>query len=310
MLEYIAHENGQDIKTKLIAYGGYTLQDHLNDGIVEKTLDSVKWDFVILNEQSTLGENYLVDGVHRIRESKSFYGTVRKFVSKINRSGAFDKGYRNLGLEALSNGIDKDTLLNNRGYPIQGSGFYIKDPQFGDLVRVALEIGYNVFPYEAISDSDGREREIEQAKNIQKVIEERPDEKFLIYCGFDHVLEGNHKRWGKAMAGHLAEYAGINPFTINQVVYSEKSRTEYNNPLLKALEIKKPTALLDQQNNLYKYQRGESWTDMAVFCPNTIFENGRPNWLFENGAKAVPITSEESDISYPVMILAHKKGKI
>ncbi|MCG2461615.1 hypothetical protein K8352_12715 [Flavobacteriaceae bacterium F89] len=88
MLEYIAHENGQDLKTKLIAYGGYTLQDHLNDGTIEKTLDSLSWDFVILNEQSTLGEHFMVDGLRRVKESNSFYGTVRKFVSKINKSGA------------------------------------------------------------------------------------------------------------------------------------------------------------------------------------------------------------------------------
>ncbi|MCG2461617.1 hypothetical protein K8352_12725 [Flavobacteriaceae bacterium F89] len=174
-------------------------------------------------------------------------------------------------------------------------------------MRVALDIGYNVFPYEATNGSDGKEREIEQAKNIQKVIEERPNEKFLIYCGYDHVLEGNHKSWGKAMAGRLSEYTGINPLTINQVAFSEKSRPEYNNPLLKALEIKWPTVLLDQQNNPYKYQRGESWTDVAVFYPNTKYRNCRPNWLFENGVKSVPTELEDLDISFPVLILAYKK---
>ncbi|MDO6811309.1 SGNH/GDSL hydrolase family protein [Zobellia galactanivorans] len=88
MLEYIAHENGKEIRTKLIAFGGYTLQDHLRDGIVEKMLDSLNWDFVILNEQSTLGENYVVDGVRRVKESESFYESVRKFDSIIKKRGA------------------------------------------------------------------------------------------------------------------------------------------------------------------------------------------------------------------------------
>lgn len=88
MLEKIAHENGRELKTKLIAFGGYTLRDHLNEGIVEKALDSLNWDFVVLNEQSTFGENYVVNGLQRVRESESFYKTVREFDSLIKKQGA------------------------------------------------------------------------------------------------------------------------------------------------------------------------------------------------------------------------------
>ncbi len=88
MIEHIAHENGQDINTELIAFGGYTLQDHLIDGTVAKVLNSAHWDYVILNEQSTLGENYVVEGVQRVRESELFYNSVRKFDSIISERGA------------------------------------------------------------------------------------------------------------------------------------------------------------------------------------------------------------------------------
>jgi len=88
MLEDIAHKNGREIKTKLIAFGGYTLRDHLNEGVVKKALDSLHWDFVVLNEQSTFGENYVVNGVQRMRESESFYKTVREFDSLIKKRGA------------------------------------------------------------------------------------------------------------------------------------------------------------------------------------------------------------------------------
>lgn len=88
MLEYIAQENKRKLKTKLISFGGYTLRDHLNDKIVEKTLDSLSWDFVVLNEQSTLGENYFVNGLQRVRESESFYESVREFDSLIRKRGA------------------------------------------------------------------------------------------------------------------------------------------------------------------------------------------------------------------------------
>lgn len=88
MLEVIASKNGVNLKTKLIAYGGYSLQDHLNDGIATRVIDSLKWDFVILNEQSTLGENHIEKGVPRVKESPSFYESVEEFVTKIKANGA------------------------------------------------------------------------------------------------------------------------------------------------------------------------------------------------------------------------------
>ena len=54
-----------------------------------------------------------------------------------------------------------------------------------------------------------KRQEIEQALNIKRVIDSRPNEKFLIHCGFDHALEGIHNSWEKAMAGRLTEYTGI-----------------------------------------------------------------------------------------------------
>lgn len=140
----------------------------------------------------------------------------------------FDNGYKNLGLEALSNGEYLDSMLNERKYPINSTGYYTKDPQFGNLVREALEIGYTLFAYESIESEGGSGREIEQAEMIKKQIADRPNEKFLIHCGFAHAFEGVYKAWEKTMAGRLAEYTGINPLTIDQVAYSEKSNPKYN----------------------------------------------------------------------------------
>lgn len=221
----------------------------------------------------------------------------------------YDIGYTNLGLEALSNGNLTDTLLNVRKYPIQETGHYIRDPQFGNLVREAIEIGYNVFPYEQTTNSNGKPREIEQARNIEKVLQNKPNDKFLIHCGFDHALEGTHESWEKAMAGRLMEYTGINPLTINQVVYSEKSKPEFNHPLLKALNIKESSIVIDKENKPLKYMRGNAWTDISVFHPNTHYVNDRPNWLFENGNNNVEIKLTDIEIEFPIMVLAFKKGE-
>ena len=150
--------------------------------------------------------------------------------------------------------------------------------------------------YEQTTNSNGKPREIEQAKNIQKVIQSRPNEKFLIHSGFDHALEGKHNYWEKAMAGRLTEFTGINPLTINQVVYSEKSKPEFNHPLLKAFNIKESSIIIDKENNPLRYDRGEAWNDLAVFHPTTKYVNNRPKWLFEYGNKNISIALTEIQI--------------
>lgn len=77
----------------------------------------------------------------------------------------YKEGFRYLCLEALG---DFDPELSTRKYPIINSGGYIKEPMFGNLVRVALELGFQIVEYEDSKnsgfDSLGNNlREVEQA---------------------------------------------------------------------------------------------------------------------------------------------------
>lgn len=240
--------------------------------------------------------------------NEAHHNSYHRVFTKSLLQKLYEEGYKNLGLEALSNGENLDSTLNKRKYPIQETGHYIKDPQFGNLVRDALEIGYNLFAYDNM-DHNGKPREIAQAKNIQKEMEAKQHERFIIYSGFDHALEGKHKSWEKAMAGRLTEYTGINPLTINQVVYSERSEPKFNHPFLKAFDIKESTILIDDNKKPLKYERGKAWTDLAVLHPNTEYTEDRPAWLFENGNKKVSVNLNEIEIAYPVMVLAFKQGE-
>jgi len=269
------------------------------DSINQKYSKIKASDYII--EEAKKNQVLIINEAHHNSFHRAF---TKSLLQKL-----FDNGYKNLGLEALTNDDSLNLALNNRKYPIQETGYYIKDPQFGNLVRDALKIGYELFPYEQTTGSNGKPREIEQAKNIQKFIEQNPNEKILIHCGFDHALEGEHRSWEKAMAGRLTEYTGINPLTINQVFYSEKSKSEYNHPLLKALGIKESSVILDKKNNPLKYDRGSAWSDIAVFHPNTNYIDGRPNWLFENDNKNIAISLNDILIEFPVMVLAFKKGE-
>lgn len=268
------------------------------DSINQKYSKIKAADFIV--EQAKENQIVIINEAH--------HNSFHRLFTKLLLQKLYDNGYKNLGLEA----IFLDSNLNKRKYPIQETGYYIKDPQFGDLVRTAIQIGYNVFPYEPehIAGNTAKQREIGQAKNIQKIIDSKPNEKFLIHCGYDHALEGKlNNSWGKAMAGRLTEYTGINPLTINQVLFSEKSKPKYNHPFLKALNIKESSVLINKDNKPLRYERGDAWTDIAVFHPNTNYINDRPNWLFENGNEKNSITLNDIQIEFPVMVLAFKKDE-
>ncbi|GAB4517670.1 MAG: hypothetical protein Tsb004_28020 [Allomuricauda sp.] len=107
----------------------------------------------------------------------------RVFVTSVLKE-LFNEGFELLFLEALN---PNDTLINNRGYPTKTSGLYLKDPQFGNLVREALKIGFTIHPYESKTHEDDKEREYNQAKNIGRIVKESGDKKAVVYCGYDQL---------------------------------------------------------------------------------------------------------------------------
>ncbi|PKD19977.1 hypothetical protein APR41_14955 [Salegentibacter salinarum] len=219
----------------------------------------------------------------------------------------YQNDFRYLGLETLENGLKKDPHLNTRNYPIQASGFYTRDPTFGSMLRKALKMGYNVFPYEDTTGVNHDEREIEQAKNIKKIIDQNPDAKFLIHCGFGHVMEGVFPSGMKALAERLKEYTGIDPLTIDQVAHSEKSNPNFYSPLSRTYKVRTPSVLVNENGEAVKNRINDRWTDIAIVQPKTSYDKGRPGWLFEGKAKPVAPAIADIDLSFPLMVLAFKK---
>lgn len=265
--------------------------------------DSLKVAFTIHNAKDEIiqkSENSQI-----IIVNEAHHNSNHRLFTKSLLKELFDRGYKHLGLEALDNGNDKDSLLNERGYPIKKSGYYTNDPKFSLLIREAKKIGYNVFSYEQNIGVNNTKREIEQAKNIKKEIDKYPVDKFLIHCGFDHVLEGDYKRWGKTMTGRLKEYTGIDPLTINQTKYSEKGNKDYNHPMLKIFQIKEPSVLKDKKGSLLRYKRNETWSDIAVFHP-IITKDKKEDKRNVN----YTLDLKNIKINYPIMVLVFEKNDV
>ncbi len=214
----------------------------------------------------------------------------------------YKKGYRYLGLETL---LESDTEINNRKYPRYSSGTYSIEPQFGNLIRKAIEIGFVLFAYEA--DGNGSKREIGQARNIERQIKKDSTAKYLIYCGFAHAAEGEYKSWGKSMAGRLHEFTGINPLTINQTEFTERSEDSLANPIFQKLLLKEASVFIDEQGNSLKYSEHPEWFDIMVFHPKTITKSNRPSWIFRNNRKSVKIELNEVELDRPFLTMAFKE---
>ncbi|HRX29400.1 MAG TPA: hypothetical protein P5235_08430 [Saprospiraceae bacterium] len=218
-------------------------------------------------------------------------------------------GYRHIGFEALSRNFSMDSITEINRFPTFKQGFYIREPQFGNLLRTAFENNYRVFPYESVSVRTSREREINQAKNIQEYIEKYPDDKFVIHCGFDHAYEGEMGgSWEKAMAGRLTEFTGIDPLTIDQVRYSECSERKFENPFYQVTDNMFPSVYVNENDKVFMDLKGESRCDIAVFHPRSK-QFIRPQWLTYGDRKEVKMSFLEADIECPCLVFAYKEGE-
>ncbi|OXB08725.1 hypothetical protein B0A81_08395 [Flavobacterium plurextorum] len=217
----------------------------------------------------------------------------------------YNNGYRFLGLEALWEN------LNDKGYPVIESGFYTKESQFGNLIKEATAIGFTVFGYESTSKTrdGGKTREIEQAENIVKLMKENPDSKFLIHCGYEHIVEGTPgiKTWEKAMAGRIIEMTGINPLTIDQTNYSEKGTPILNSPYIEMVNLDYPVIMVNNENQTFNGDKDNpKKIDCCIIHPVTKYKNNRPDWLSLSNERKTVMIKKSKIKEYPALIMAYR----
>lgn len=220
-------------------------------------------------------------------------------------------GFRYMGAETLSH---EDSLLNKRKYPTLESGYYTREPQYGNLIREALQIGYRVFPYEANTAEEfasGRSREIAQARHIEKVLKQDPKAKILIYCGYSHVFDVPlESDWEKAMAGRVKEFTGIDPFTIDQQQWTELGDQAKEWSLYSLMNVKKPTVYVNANGKPYPPATTSAMTDIQVVHPRTTYVHSRPAFLFRGGQwKPYFLTKQQLSLGFPCLVLAYRAGE-
>ncbi len=84
----LAKAGGRAVETRMEAPGGWRLKDHWEKGEARKALLDGKWDFVVLQDQSTLGVNYYFEGRPRVTSVEVFKPYAEKWVAAIHETGA------------------------------------------------------------------------------------------------------------------------------------------------------------------------------------------------------------------------------
>lgn len=76
------------VETRMVAAGGATLESTWRDGKALAVLRGSRWDYVVLQEQSSLGSLF-INGRSAVNDpSRIFYPAVRKFGGEARRAGA------------------------------------------------------------------------------------------------------------------------------------------------------------------------------------------------------------------------------
>jgi hypothetical protein len=111
---------------------------------------------------------------------------------------------------------ESGSTLKSRGYPTTRTGYYTDDPRFGNLVRTAIRLGFELGGYD-LADNQFNRREEYQAATIAERFSSRPDIKMVVHAGHAHVFKHEVLNVGRYMASRLREKTGVEPFTIWQL---------------------------------------------------------------------------------------------
>ncbi len=240
--------------------------------------------------------HYIVDSAeeyHFTLINEAHYNSQHRAFTQALLRPLWEVGYRYLALEALSH---EDKNLNKRGYPLISTGYYLKDSNFGNLVREALALGYRLVPYETQNDHGGTLRDQDQASNIYEQTREKDKRgKVLIHAGYDHIYEMGGTTY-EPMGYQLKNLAKQDILTIDQeemIGFTDPTKQHsYYREATKQFEFDQPTVFLDNHDEVIADPVSSMGIDIQVYHPETRFEHGRPTWMKKAGTKQIPLATE------------------
>jgi len=324
------------------AQGGAYEKISEKDSLLFKRYTPVSASDYILEKAKT-NQIVFINEAHHNPQHRAFTSSILK--------DFYDIGYRYLGLEALY----PNKKIESEEGPVLTSGYYVREPLMADMIRMALDYGFKIFSYEGshihvqqltekykkeqaksnsnvtsinpdgtvattnynLINAEMNARDMAQAIKINKVIQENPTAKILIYAGFGHIKERKSADW-KPLAYNLNKISGINPLTIDQVRMTSRIDENLESPYYRTANISTPSIYVNQEENQpfvtleYNPSAEDFYSrfyDIQIFHPRPIYIKNRPNWLSMNGyRKAYDIEHLIKNKTCPCLVKAYILG--
>ncbi len=221
---------------------------------------------------------------HHLPQTRSLYIALIR--------GLHERGYRYLAAESFSPAVAREGFET----PDYHSGYYTMDPVFAEAVRVAVELGYELVPYDTSERGPpGKSgfRDRRQAENIQtRTFAKDPEARVLILAGRLHASERPAPDGWTPMATVLSRLTGIDPFTIYAPTMSERLTSELEDPIFRAVDargwLREPTIVFDAEGSPLG-----SDCDAYVFWPRQKLQAGRPDWMVTTLGR-IPVSLDDA----------------
>ncbi len=190
----------------------------------------------------------------------------------------YKKGFRYLAMEMLNPMPDQElTKLTPK------TGHFAAEPVAGEMIRLALELGYKLVAYEdprAIEHTP-TERDSIQALNIAQILKQDPEAKIFVYAGYGHIAKKSTTPDFIPMGMAFKKMTGIDPLTIDQTDMCEESNFAFGKAFYNAYIDKFPITVpsIPLENDEPVNVTGSSLYDLTVIHPKTIYNDSRPTWL-------------------------------
>ncbi len=242
-----------------------------------------------------------------------------------------ESGFNYLAFEGLDG---RDQELQERGYPVINTGYYAKEPVYGDLIRTALELGFEFFIYEPNEEqihkainilskkenfADEKTKKLSaknwaRALNITRLYKKDPQAKVVVFTSRGNVRKTNYNGV-QSMTDWYRKFSQITPLCIDQARMTEKCKEE-EEPLFRARNIVEPTVFMNRKKVFVQTEvdpltdRNQQYYDIQVFHPPSQYQNKRPTWLLMNGKrKAFLFNPDKHGMNYPCLLMAYQEGE-
>lgn len=243
----IADLKAEKLKFDSKDYSYFTKKDK------ESILNEVKdVDFLLINE-----------GHHR---------NFHRIFLRDNLKALYKLGFRNLFVEGVIS-FDK---INERKFPIISTLTY-PEPIYGEMIREAKSLGFNVISYDINEETPQIDDPIEDwnyRENIQfnNILKKFDGKKSIIYGGYSHTITQSTDLKYEFLGALLKKNHKV--LSIDQTIFVEEH--------LKELEKEFYSENVNSTQPIFFKNDEKSSYDYTLIHPRTRLVDGKPNWLIDN----------------------------